>query len=566
MRGRSVVTEAKHTLMTSSAAAANDSGQPDSHDFITLGVALAAIVLLVGTGGSLLPQVIQSAQGADMAPNRILVVALLLNIALILFGWHRYRRLTGEVALSRSSEAKALMLSQRDSLTGFLNRRSLDNVLAEMIAAGEAKGHTVAVMVADLDGFKQINDLHGHEFGDQMLLAYTARMTEVLPKQAVIARMGGDEFAFLVQFKSSGEWQIDGLAQALIEKIAEPVEHNGSYVSATLSIGIARSDQTNSHDLDLPIGQRLLNAADIAMYHAKRNGRNRHFWFEASMELELRTRRELEAGIRRGVDQGEFVPYYEQQIDLKTGKLTGFEMLARWNSSTFGVVNPSVFIPIAEELGIIAQLSQQLIAQALRDAMAWDPQLTLSVNISPVQLRDPWFSQKLLKLLIEANFPSNRLEIEITESCLHEDVGAVRTILASLKNQGIRVSLDDFGTGYSSLSQLRELPFDCIKIDRSFVMGLAEGKDSASIIKAITQLGEGLGLPMTAEGIESEELLSELRELGDFKGQGYLYGKPETAAATLERLEKLNLLKPTTTAEPDISNLVTNPKRASSAR
>lgn len=260
------------------------------------------------------------------------------------------------------------------------------------------------------------------------------------------------------------------------------------------------------------------------------------------MEAELRFRSELESGIRRGIPAGEFVPYYEQQIDLKTGRLTGFEMLARWNSPTHGMVGPDIFIPVAEEIGVISELSERLIAQALSDAKSWDAKLTLSVNISPLQLRDPWFAQRLLKMLVESNFPASRLEIEITETCLHENIGVVRTLIASLKNQGIKVSLDDFGTGYSSLSQLRTLPFDHIKIDRSFVMNMQESSDSATIIDAITALGKGLGLPITAEGIETEAVLEKLRKYGRLKGQGYLYGRPEPAAATRKRLESMDLL------------------------
>jgi EAL domain-containing protein (putative c-di-GMP-specific phosphodiesterase class I) len=217
-------------------------------------------------------------------------------------------------------------------------------------------------------------------------------------------------------------------------------------------------------------------------------------------------------------------------------------MLARWNSPRLGMVNPDIFIPVAEEIGLIGELSESLIRQALRDAKNWDPKLTLSVNISPVQLRDPWFSQKLLKILVEANFPPSRLEIEVTESCLHENIGLVRSLISSLKNQGITVSLDDFGTGYSSLSQLRTLPFDRIKIDRSFVMSLLEDKDSVTIIQSIISLGDGLGLPITAEGIESEAVLAELKRFGKFKGQGYLYGFPEPADRTEAELAQLDLL------------------------
>jgi EAL domain-containing protein (putative c-di-GMP-specific phosphodiesterase class I) len=267
------------------------------------------------------------------------------------------------------------------------------------------------------------------------------------------------------------------------------------------------------------------------------------------MEGEIRFRSELESGIRRGIKLGEFVPYYEKQIDLKTGKLLGFEMLARWQSPSMGLVGPDIFIPIAEELDVIADLSESVISQALEDARTWDPSLTLSVNISPIQLRDPWFAQKLLKLLIEANFPPSRLEIEITESCLHENLGLVRTLVTSLKNQGIRISLDDFGTGYSSLSQLRSLPFDRIKIDRSFVSSLTDDPESVTIIKAITSLGEGLGLPITAEGIETEDVLNSLSRIGAYKGQGYLYGRPQPAAAMKEELARLGLLRDAVTVQ-----------------
>jgi EAL domain-containing protein (putative c-di-GMP-specific phosphodiesterase class I) len=254
------------------------------------------------------------------------------------------------------------------------------------------------------------------------------------------------------------------------------------------------------------------------------------------MVSELRFRIALECGLRRGIGACEFVPFYEQQIDIQTGKLVGFEMLARWKSPEFGVVSPEMFIPLAEDLGVIGELSESLIRMALEDARGWDPELTLSVNISPIQLRDPWFAQKVLRLLTEAGFPPQRFEIEITESCLHENVAVVRSIITSLKNQGVKVSLDDFGTGYSSLAQLRALPFDRLKIDRSFVSELASEGANSELVAAIVSLARGLGLPIVAEGIENGEALEVLQQLGELKGQGYLYGRPEDAAATLERL------------------------------
>jgi EAL domain-containing protein (putative c-di-GMP-specific phosphodiesterase class I) len=272
------------------------------------------------------------------------------------------------------------------------------------------------------------------------------------------------------------------------------------------------------------------------MYHAKKNGRDRHAWFEPQMESEIRFRNALEQGLRHGIGAGEFVPYYQQQIDIQTGKVVGFEMLARWKSPEFGIISPEMFIPLAEELGVIGELSDGLVRQAIHDAKGWDAELILSVNISPIQLRDPWFAQKLLRLLTETGFPPRRFEIEITESCLHENVAVVRSILTSLRNQGVKVSLDDFGTGYSSLAQLRALPFDRLKIDRSFVTELASKGANSELVAAIVALGRGLGLPIVAEGIENEEALAALREFGDIMGQGYHYGMPENAEATLDRL------------------------------
>ena len=246
------------------------------------------------------------------------------------------------------------------------------------------------------------------------------------------------------------------------------------------------------------------------------------------METELRARNLVEDGLRRGIPAGEIVPYYEQQVDLTTGELHGFEVLARWEHPTDGIVSPSVFIPVAEETGLIADLSMSVMTQAFREARSWDANLTLSVNISPVQLKDPWLSEKILKLLTETGFPANRLEIEITETSLFENLELAKATIASLKNQGVRLSLDDFGTGYSSLAHLRALPFDRIKIDRSFVQSLNENPDSATIVDAITRLGESLSLPITAEGVEDAAIQARLQTMGNYKGQGWHLGKPRS--------------------------------------
>jgi diguanylate cyclase (GGDEF)-like protein len=532
-------------------------------DVIALGIAIAAIVMFVGIAGPVMSQAVEGLLGNGQGPDNLLTTALLLNIALVIFGWRRYRELTQEVSDRRKAETQARSLAESDPLTGCLNRRSIGPATDALIAAAALRGEIVSFVMVDLDNFKQINDLHGHSTGDAVLRECAERMRNMLPEHALLARLGGDEFACVIPFQIRLAEQIDRLATAIIEEIARPIPTPTVHVETSVSLGLTRSDfHIPKAGEDAAIdAQALLHMADIAMYHAKKLGRNRYFWFEASMETDLRVRGELETGIRQGVPRGEFVPYYEQQIDLASGDIVGFEMLARWNCPIRGVVGPDTFIPIAEEIGMISALSESVIAQALHDAKSWDAKLTLSVNISPVQLRDPWFAHKLLKLLVEANFPPERLDIEITESCLHENITVVRTLISSLRNQGIRVSLDDFGTGYSSLAQLRSLPFDHIKIDRSFVTNLMECPDSETIVKAITSLGLGLGMPVTAEGVESEDVLERLKGYGNYKAQGYFYGRPQPADVTSDILATHDLLsKPAAT--PDVAP---KRKRASKA-
>jgi len=510
-------------------------------DVVALGIAIAAILLFVGTGSAVVGRAIQAWLGHGPQPDRLLGITVLLNIALVIFGWRRYAELTHEVGERRKAEANANRLAQTDPLTGCLNRRSASDATADLIATAADRGYRVAAMMIDLDKFKAINDVHGHSAGDVVLVEIARRIRDIMPGDAMIARIGGDEFACMIAYDPVHREQIDLLATRLVEAITQPFSSDSLQFETSASVGVASSDSLPA-DTTGDAGAQLLHMADIAMYQAKKRGRDRYFWFEPSMEREVRFRGELENAIRRGLSAHEFVPFYEKQIDLATGRISGFEMLARWQSPEYGLISPEIFIPIAEEIGVIAELSEQLIRKALRDAREWDPQLTLSVNISPLQLRDPWFAQKLLKMLVEANFPPNRLDIEITESCLHENLGVVRSLVTSLRNQGIGISLDDFGTGYSSLAQLRALPFDSIKIDRSFVSTLGSSKESATIIKAITEIGTGMNLPITAEGIENSDVLKALVQFGEFKGQGYLYGHPEDAASVRRMLAEEGLL------------------------
>ncbi|MCW1382821.1 EAL domain-containing protein [Novosphingobium sp. KCTC 2891] len=528
-------------------------------DVVALGILVAAILMFVGTGSSVMSHIVRSYVFGEANSDAMLGNALILNIALIIFGWRRYAELTREVGERRKAEETAQLLAHTDPLTGCLNRRSLDGAIEDLIRRSAAAGEDVVLAMIDLDKFKRSNDLHGHQAGDAVLVETARRIRGLLPERSVLARLGGDEFTCAAAFAPGHLAAIENLAARLNEAIALPIAWNGITIEITGSIGLARGEaapdvtaQEQSH--------RLQHRADLAMYQAKKGGRNRYCWFDPGMEQELQFRSEFERGIREGVLRGEFVPFYEKQIDLESGELTGFEMLARWRSPRHGLVSPEVFIPIAEEIGVIADLSESLIRQALVDAREWNPALSLSVNISPIQLRDPWFAQKLLKLLVEANFPPSRLDIEITETCLHENLAVVRSLITSLRNQGITISLDDFGTGYSSLSQLRTLPFDRIKIDRSFVSSLGKNKDSSTIVEAISSLGKGMDLPITAEGIENGRIHDELRKYGNFKGQGYLYGEPESAEDVRRALAEQNLLVtpplPADPAKPDLPHAV----------
>jgi diguanylate cyclase (GGDEF)-like protein len=506
-------------------------------DIVTGGIVIAAIILFAGTGSTAVSTAMRAIGGdAVAAADRMLAVAVILNIALILFGWRRYRDLKREVGERAAAEERAQSLALRDPLTGHHNRRSLVESGSQMIEQARRRDKAVAMLMLDLDHFKNVNDVHGHAIGDALLKTVAAEVSHLLPANALMARLGGDEFCCVMVFDTANQDAVTRVAEGIVARLSQPIEAGGIFTHISVSVGIACSaDDCTSVDA-------LMRRSDIAMYAAKHQGRNRFAWFDTSMEHELKSRSELELAMRHGIPSGEFEPYFEQQMDLTTGRLQGFEMLARWNHPTRGVIMPDIFIPIAEETGMIADLSFAIMRKALEEAKNWDPSLTISVNISPSQLRDPWLAQKIVKLLVETGFPANRLEIEITETSLFENLSLAQSIVGSLKNQGIKLALDDFGTGYSSLAHLRALPFDRIKIDKSFVVSLAENDESAAIVNAIARLGENLSMPVTAEGIEDGAIEERLRQLGCHKGQGWHYGKPMPVAQIRALLAERNLL------------------------
>ncbi|HMU22199.1 MAG TPA: EAL domain-containing protein, partial [Sphingorhabdus sp.] len=410
--------------------------------------------MFVYIGGSVGTQLVKQYFGQGATTDQAMVSALLLNIALILLIWRRTSALSDEVDVYRQAEVRAQHLAITDPLTNLFNRRAIKEKTAELTTRASRRGKSVAFLMIDLDGFKKINDLYGHDSGDQLLREVADRMRDTVPPSSVLSRLGGDEFGICMVFEPEFPETVDRVAEDLIEALSRPVTIGDTDHSITASIGISRPE------LDCDGIDMLIRRADIALYAAKKNGRNGFCWFENGMEVELRTRNSLEADIRAAIPNDEFVPYFEQQIDLQTGELAGFEMLARWVSPMRGLIPPDEFIPVAEETGMIGDLSISIIRKAMLEAKNWDPKLTISVNISPVQLKDPWLAQKIVKLLVETGFPAQRLEVEITESSLFKNLSLAQSIVGSLKNQGIQIALDDFGTGYSSLAHLRALPFD----------------------------------------------------------------------------------------------------------
>ena len=508
----------------------------DRRDLLAAGVSVAATLLVIASGWSVVASVYRSLRGGLSVSDNILVSVLLLNVALTLLGWRRYRALKHEVALRRAAEARASELATSDPLTGLLNRRALGEGGARMIESTLTRQRSVAMLMIDLDHFKAINDLHGHMTGDQLLRAAAEAMMAPLPPHAIAARLGGDEFACAFPFDPAMAAAVDSVADAILARMAEPFLVGGVEVQIGASMGIARTE-AGCRTIDT-----LMRRSDIALYAAKRAGRNRRAWFDGSMERELELRNEIELGLRAGIPTGQIVPWFEQQVDLATGALIGFELLARWEHPEHGLIEPSAFIPIAEESGLIGELSMSLIRSALEEARHWHPALLLGVNISPAQMRDPWLAQKIVKLLFEMNFPAERLEIEITEAALLENLGFASSIIGSLKNQGIRVALDDFGTGYSSLTHLRALPLDRIKIDRSFVMRMARDPEAAALVRMIISLADSLGIAAMAEGVETGEIHRMLTGLGCPTGQGWHFGRAIPARATRALLAERGLL------------------------
>jgi diguanylate cyclase (GGDEF)-like protein len=424
------------------------------------------------------------------------------------------------------------VLATTDHVTGLLNRKGFADRAEDLRVVAGADGRSLAVLSFQIHRFKSVNDQHGYDIGDRLLKRLAEALAEQSGPAAIVARLSGDEFAVALALHAGELSVAEERAIALLDAITRPFMLDQRIVQVGGFAGIAASPAL---DARVP---SLLRRADIAMDHARSGRAARPVWFDAGMERALIANSELEQGIRYGLEHGQFLPYFEPQVDLHSGRVVGFEVLARWTHPLSGIVLPDVFIPVAEEIGLIGRLSEQVIGEALREAASWDPEIKISVNISPVQLTDSWLAQRIVRALAETGFPASRLVVEVTESSLFADIDFARTIATSLKNQGISVALDDFGTGYSSLAHLRALPFDLIKIDRSFVANLPARRDSMAIIRAVNALASALDVPVCVEGIECEAVHKAVVELGCEIGQGWYFGKPMPAAAARALIER----------------------------
>jgi diguanylate cyclase (GGDEF)-like protein/PAS domain S-box-containing protein len=428
-----------------------------------------------------------------------------------------------DITERRQIEDRIIHLAHHDTLTALPNRTTFRERLQQVL---ERPAGSCALLFLDLDRFKPVNDMLGHPVGDVVLQATAARIKAQLRKSDFVARLGGDEFAVLME-------QIDGLGDAealcgrLIHEISQPLMVNGQQIGIGASIGIAFSPY-HGDDPDT-----LLRNADLALYRAKQTGRGCHRTFEAEMEQVFQLRRLLEQDLRKALIAEEFLLHYQPVVDIAHGRVTGFEALLRWESPTRGRVSPADFIPFAEEVGLMPEIGDWVLRTACRDAQAWPEDTTISVNLSPTQFRRGELAERVMMALTQSGLPATRLELEITETAMIDDVVRATSILNELRTLGVRVALDDFGTGYSSLSFLRNLPFNRIKIDRSFVQDLGVKPEATAIVRAVTAMCSSLNVAVTAEGVETTHQIRLLEEQGCPEIQGFLISHPYPASEVL---------------------------------
>ena len=427
-----------------------------------------------------------------------------------------------DVTERRHAEARITHLAHYDALTDLPNRTLFHDRLRGEFAT-LAAGEQFAVLYLDIDEFKSVNDSLGHLIGDELLKSVAVTLRQCIGSSNFVARLGGDEFA-IIQTAVKTLADVTELVARVFDAIRQPYECLGHQVTTDASIGIAVAPQ---HGADF---DQILKNADLAMYAAKAAGRRTHRFFEPEMDARVKARRNLEMDLRQAIADGAFEVQYQPCVSLRDNRISGCEALLRWRHPERGVISPAEFIPIAEDTGLINQLGEWVLTTACVEAASWPDDISIAVNVSPVQFRSGTFALKILAALAASELPASRLELEITEAVLIRDDEAALAILHQLRAIGVRIALDDFGTGYSSLSYLHKFPFDKIKIDRCFINDIAQAGGSSSIVKAVVDIAAARSMITTAEGVETEQQRDMLRALGCSEMQGWLFSPAKTAA------------------------------------
>ncbi|WP_420414672.1 putative bifunctional diguanylate cyclase/phosphodiesterase [Roseibium sp.] len=447
--------------------------------------------------------------------NPFLSVAAFMIAAVVIVVAIATRHMTKRLAIS---ESRAVHTSRHDALSELPNRTHFHRLLSDELEKSKEDGSNTAIVYIDLDHFKDINDTLGHSAGDQVIIAIAKRLKHVLMDNGIVARISGDEFAMVVPNCKSDEW-LDYILDQIQDEIAQPIKIGARELHATLSIGAAIAPRDGLDPDD------LLRKADIALYDAKANGRNRRSFFEPNMEDQVQSKDKLSRELRLALKNDELSLAYQPQSDTAAQRIVSVEALARWTKEDGTVVSPAQFIPVAEETGLINDIGLWVLNKACAKAHDW-PDIIMSVNVSPNQFKHPRFVEKIMAILAANNLPPQRLEIEVTESVFAGRNDTVLKALRRLKNLGIKVALDDFGSGYSSLSYLRRFPFDTLKVDRDFLSDMNGNPEAEAIVVSIIQLGKALGMTIVAEGIETIEQIRFLQAHGCHRMQGYFISKP----------------------------------------
>ncbi len=430
----------------------------------------------------------------------------------------------------RRSQEQATRLARYDALTGLANRFQMSQALEKILAAQAESNRHCAIMLLDLDRFKQVNDTMGHPAGDALLKQVAQRLERAVGKHGQVGRLGGDEFKVIIPARTPRQ-ALAELGGEIIHSLSHPYSIDGQRVVIGASVGIAVAPEHGTSS------EELIRNADLALYAAKDGGRGRYHFYAEDLHAEAEARSQLEEDLRDAVARGEMQMHYQPVVSMATDRISGFEALMRWQHPVKGWISPDRFIGIAEDCGLIQQLGEWALRQACQDLARWPDEVHVAVNVSPVQFSNLNLPTVVANAISHAGIRATRLELEITESVFLGDDSGTDDMFAALKRIGVRLALDDFGTGYSSLGYLRKAPFDKIKIDQSFVRGMTEkGSRNGAIIASITSLAQTLGMDTTAEGVETHDELDLIRRHGCSHVQGYIYNRPMTAEQVDQRI------------------------------